>query len=52
MSCEQVMVEFGMDDETSGVFSMAEILSGPEIESGMLDDFDEDDWPDLSVTSA
>jgi len=41
-----------MDDETSGVFSLAEILSGPEIESGMFDDFDADDWPDLGVTRA
>ena len=52
MSCEQLVVGLGMDEETSGVFSMAEILSGPQIESGMLDDFDEDDWPDLSATGA
>lgn len=52
MSSEQLMAGLGMDDEMSGVFSMAEILSGPEIESGMLDDLDEDDWPDLSATGA
>ena len=45
MSCEQ-LVELGMDEETSGIFSIAEILSGPELESGMLDD-SEEDWLDL-----
>jgi hypothetical protein len=36
MSCEQLVAGLSMDDDASGVFSIDDILSGPEIDSGLL----------------
>ena len=47
MSCEQLVAQLDMDDDISGIFSIDEILCGPEIESGEFDDLDQDDWLDL-----
>ena len=47
MSCEQLVTGLGLDDDASGAFSIDDILSGPEIDSGLLDDLDQDDWLDL-----
>ena len=47
MSCEQLVAELDLDGDASDVFSIDEILSGPEIERSLLDDLDEDDWLDL-----
>ena len=33
MSCAQLVAELSVDDDVSGVFSIDEILSGPQIES-------------------
>lgn len=47
MSREQLVAELSIDDDVSGNFSIDEILSGPEIDSSMLDDLDDDDWRDI-----
>jgi hypothetical protein len=47
MSCEQLIAGLSMDDDASGLFSIDEILSGPGIDSSLLDDLDQDDWLEL-----